>query len=249
MTAEDAVSKNPKLDPPQLGDQRGAPNKRVVVVVGGADKNAEEDSVARLSDKPGPDDSWSTSSSQDLDLGTKCVSEKPNKYVPHVSGAVDQKGQSVLNGQVEGADKNAEEDSVARLSDKPGPDDSWSTSSSQDLDFGTKCVSEKPNKYVPHVSGAVDQKGQSVLNGQVEGADKNAEEDSVARLSDKPGPDDSWSTSSSQDLDFGTKCVSEKPNKYVPHVSGAVDQKGQSVLNGQVEGKNCILFKGHLTEC
>ncbi|XP_058557037.1 uncharacterized protein LOC131495881 [Neofelis nebulosa] len=206
--------------------------------VEGADKNAEEDSRARLSDKPGPDDSWSTSSSEDLDFGTKSMSEKPNKYVPHVSGAVDQKGQSILNGQVEGADKNAEEDSRARLSDKPGPDDSWSTSSSEDLDFGTKSMSEKPNKYVPHVSGAVDQKGQSILNGQVEGADKNAEEDSRARLSDKPGPDDSWSTSSSEDLDFGTKSMSEKPNKYVPHVSGAVDQKGQSILNGQVEGSD-----------
>ncbi|XP_053064857.1 ankyrin repeat domain-containing protein 26-like isoform X1 [Acinonyx jubatus] len=37
-----------------------------------------------------------------------------------------------------GADKNAEEDSIARLSDKPGPDDSWPTSSSQVLHFGTK---------------------------------------------------------------------------------------------------------------
>lgn len=42
--------------------------------------------------------------------------------------------------------------------------------------------------------------------------------------------------------------MSEKPNKDVPHVSGAVDQKGQRILHGQVEGKNCILFKGHLTE-
>ncbi|XP_043427905.1 ankyrin repeat domain-containing protein 26-like isoform X6 [Prionailurus bengalensis] len=104
-----------------------------------------------------------------------------------------------------GADKNAEEDSIARLSDQPAPDDSWSTSSSQVLDFGTKSMSEKPNKDVPHVSGAVDQKGQRILHGQVEGADKNAEEDSIARLSDKPAPDDSWSTSSSQVLDFGTK--------------------------------------------
>ncbi|XP_045309324.1 uncharacterized protein LOC123585331 isoform X2 [Leopardus geoffroyi] len=77
------------------------------------------------------------------------------------------------------------------------------------------------------------------------GADKNAEEDSIAsntemkirilgqinsecqRLSDKPAPDDSWPTSASQGLDFGTKSMSEKPNKYVPHLSGAVDQKGQ----------------------
>ncbi|XP_053758216.1 ankyrin repeat domain-containing protein 26-like [Panthera pardus] len=37
-----------------------------------------------------------------------------------------------------GADKNAEEDSITRLSEKPGPDDSWPTSASQDFDFGTE---------------------------------------------------------------------------------------------------------------
>ncbi|XP_047704482.1 uncharacterized protein LOC125159862 isoform X2 [Prionailurus viverrinus] len=37
-----------------------------------------------------------------------------------------------------GADKNPEEDSISRICDTPGPDDSWSTSASQDLDFGTK---------------------------------------------------------------------------------------------------------------
>ncbi|XP_042833058.1 ankyrin repeat domain-containing protein 26-like [Panthera tigris] len=37
-----------------------------------------------------------------------------------------------------GADKSAEEDSITRLSDKPGPDDSWPTSASQDFGFGTK---------------------------------------------------------------------------------------------------------------
>ncbi|XP_043427944.1 ankyrin repeat domain-containing protein 26-like, partial [Prionailurus bengalensis] len=232
-----SMSEKPNKDVPHVSgavDQKG---QRILHgQVEGADKNAEEDSIARLSDKPAPDDSWSTSSSQVLDFGTKSMSEKPNKDVPHVSGAVDQKGQRILHGQVEGADKNAEEDSIARLSDKPAPDDSWSTSSSQVLDFGTKSMSEKPNKDVPHVSGAVDQKGQRILHGQVEGADKNAEEDSIARLSDKPAPDDSWSTSSSQVLDFGTKSMSEKPNKYVPHVSGAVDQKGQRILHGQVEG-------------
>ncbi|XP_078308731.1 ankyrin repeat domain-containing protein 26-like [Panthera onca] len=106
-----------------------------------------------------------------------------------------------------GSDEKAEEDSITRLSDTPVPDDSWSTSASQDLDFGTKSMSEKPNKYVPHFSGAVDQKGQSILNGQVEGSDEKAEGDSVTRLSDKPGPDDSWPTSSSQVLHFGTKNV------------------------------------------
>ncbi|XP_043427901.1 ankyrin repeat domain-containing protein 26-like isoform X2 [Prionailurus bengalensis] len=290
----------------------------------GSDKNAEEDSITRRSDTPVPDDSWSTSASQDFDFGSKSMSEKPNKDVPHFSGAVDQKGQRILHGQVEGSDEKAEEDSITRRSDTPVPDDSWSTSASQDFDFGTKNVpksriakllhsswkfiknmrpkrgtmkpgdgtlsednhphsenkdmaetlskppvrvygdplpvlpssksllkpslkmlavlglaksmSEKPNKDVPHVSGAVDQKGQRILHGQVEGADKNAEEDSIARLSDQPAPDDSWSTSSSQVLDFGTKSMSEKPNKDVPHVSGAVDQKGQRILHGQVEG-------------
>ncbi|XP_043427892.1 ankyrin repeat domain-containing protein 26-like isoform X1 [Prionailurus bengalensis] len=58
-------------------------------------------------------------------------------------------------GRIDGGDKNAEEDSITssemkieilvqinsecqRLSDKPGPGDSWPTSASQDVDFGTK---------------------------------------------------------------------------------------------------------------
>ncbi|XP_047704349.1 ankyrin repeat domain-containing protein 26-like, partial [Prionailurus viverrinus] len=204
----------------------------------GSDKNAEEDSITRLSNKPGPDDSWPTSSSQVLDFGTKSMSEKPNKDVPHFSGAVDQKGQRILHGQVEGSDEKAEEDSITRRSDTPVPDDSWSTSASQDFDFRSKSMSEKPNKDVPHFSGAVDQKGQRILHGQVEGSDEKAEEDSITRRSDTPVPDDSWSTSASQDFDFRSKSMSEKPNKDVPHFSGAVDQKGQRILHGQVEGSD-----------
>ncbi|XP_040335440.1 ankyrin repeat domain-containing protein 26-like isoform X8 [Herpailurus yagouaroundi] len=45
-----------------------------------------------------------------------------------------------------GADKNAEEDSITRLSDKPGPDYSWPTSASQDFDFGTKVEEKKKHR-------------------------------------------------------------------------------------------------------
>ncbi|XP_045314373.1 ankyrin repeat domain-containing protein 26-like isoform X9 [Leopardus geoffroyi] len=45
-----------------------------------------------------------------------------------------------------GTDKNAEEDSITRLSDKPGPDDSWPTSASQDFDFGTKVEEKKKHR-------------------------------------------------------------------------------------------------------
>jgi hypothetical protein len=32
-------------------------------------------------------------------------------------------------------------------------------------------------------------------------------------------------------------------------LSGAAGQRGKNTLNGQVEGKNSILWKSHLTEC
>ncbi|XP_053762841.1 ankyrin repeat domain-containing protein 26-like isoform X4 [Panthera pardus] len=45
-----------------------------------------------------------------------------------------------------GSDEKAEEDSITRLSDKPGPDDSWPTSSSQVLHFGTKVEEKKKHR-------------------------------------------------------------------------------------------------------
>ncbi|XP_043415260.1 ankyrin repeat domain-containing protein 26-like isoform X7 [Prionailurus bengalensis] len=45
-----------------------------------------------------------------------------------------------------GTDKNSEEDSITRLSDKPGPDDSWPTSASQDFDFGTEVEEKKKHR-------------------------------------------------------------------------------------------------------
>ncbi|XP_043428014.1 uncharacterized protein LOC122478525 [Prionailurus bengalensis] len=103
-------------------------------------------------------------------------------------------------GRIDGGDKNAEEDSITRLSDKPGPDDSWPTSPSQGLDFGTKVkqiMEEAATRKFVHEDGS------HIIS--FCGGDKNAEEDSITRLSDKPGPDDSWPTSPSQGLDFGTK--------------------------------------------
>ncbi|XP_045309321.1 uncharacterized protein LOC123585329 isoform X4 [Leopardus geoffroyi] len=62
---------------PLVSSHRGGHSTEVAAhrQEGGADKNAEEDSIARLSDKPAPDDSWPTSASQGLDFGTKGGSE------------------------------------------------------------------------------------------------------------------------------------------------------------------------------
>lgn len=38
------------------------------------------------------------------------------------------------------------------------------------------------------------------------------------------------------------------PQKYVDHLPGTAGQRGKKTLNGQVEGKNCVLQKNHLTE-
>uniref|UniRef100_A0A8C6FS69 Uncharacterized protein n=1 Tax=Moschus moschiferus TaxID=68415 RepID=A0A8C6FS69_MOSMO len=38
------------------------------------------------------------------------------------------------------------------------------------------------------------------------------------------------------------------PQEYVDHLPGTAGQRGQKTLNAQVEGKNCVLQKNHLTE-
>ena len=38
------------------------------------------------------------------------------------------------------------------------------------------------------------------------------------------------------------------PQKYVDHLPGTAGQRGKKTLIGQVEGKDCILTKNHLTE-
>ena len=38
------------------------------------------------------------------------------------------------------------------------------------------------------------------------------------------------------------------PQKYVDHLPGTSGQRGKKTLNGQVEGKNCVLQKNDLTE-
>ncbi|XP_053081405.1 ankyrin repeat domain-containing protein 26 isoform X8 [Acinonyx jubatus] len=153
-------------------------------------------------------------------------------------------------------DKNSEEDSLTRLSDKPGIDDSWPTSDSEDLDFGTKNVPKPSVAKLLHSSGQF-MKNMRAKRGSVKAEGGTLSEDNNP---DSENEDVGETLSKPPTRDYGDslpifpsaksllkpslktlallglpKSMSESPNKYVPHLSGAVDQKGQSILNGQVE--------------
>ncbi|XP_047721170.1 ankyrin repeat domain-containing protein 26 isoform X7 [Prionailurus viverrinus] len=128
-------------------------------------------------------------------------------------------------------DKNSEEDSLTRLSDKPGIDDSWPTSDSEDLDFGTKegtakSAVEAKEDGIGIIENVPPEQtvNESLTSG---GVHKNYRSDMMSAL----GLGEEENVESPSD----PESMSESPNKYVPHLSGAVDQKGQSILNGQVE--------------
>ncbi|XP_045314384.1 uncharacterized protein LOC123588119 isoform X1 [Leopardus geoffroyi] len=133
----------------------------------------------RLSDKPGPDDSWPTSASQDFDFGTKegtakSAMEAKQDGVGIIENVPPEQTVNDSLTSAGGVHKNYRSDMMSAL--ELGEEEDVESPSLPES------MSENPNKYVPHISGAVDQKVQSILNGQVEGADKNAEEDSITRI-------------------------------------------------------------------
>uniref|UniRef100_A0A8D2C764 Uncharacterized protein n=1 Tax=Sus scrofa TaxID=9823 RepID=A0A8D2C764_PIG len=70
---------------------------------------------------------------------------------------------------------------------------------------------------------------------------ESSEEDSLSRFSNRPGADDSWLISEKV-LDSDTESISESlPQKYADHLPGAAGQIGKNRVNGEIEGKNCIL--------
>ncbi|XP_008577689.1 PREDICTED: ankyrin repeat domain-containing protein 26-like, partial [Galeopterus variegatus] len=101
--------------------------------------------------------------------------------------------------------ESSEDDSLSRLSDKPGPDDSW-PSSIDDLDFDTENVPK------PDLTKLISASRQSMKI-------LEAKHD-LQKLEDR-----TLLESMSENL----------PQKYVGHLSGAEDQRGKNIVNGQVE--------------
>ncbi|XP_040307071.1 ankyrin repeat domain-containing protein 26 isoform X16 [Herpailurus yagouaroundi] len=216
------------------------------------DKNSEEDSLTSLSDKPGIDDSWPTSDSEDLDFGTKNVPK------PSVAKLLHSSGQFMKNMRAKRGSVKAE---GGTLSEDNNPD-------SENEDVG-ETLSKPPTRdygdslpIFPSAKSLLKPslKTLAVLGLPKEGTAKSAveaQEDGIGITENVPpeqtvndsltsgGVHKNYRSDMMSALGLGEEedvespsdpeSMSESPNKYVPHLSGAVDQKGQSILNGQVE--------------
>uniref|UniRef100_A0ABI7Z2K9 Ankyrin repeat domain 26 n=1 Tax=Felis catus TaxID=9685 RepID=A0ABI7Z2K9_FELCA len=216
------------------------------------DKNSEEDSLTRLSDKPGIDDSWPTSDSEDLDFGTKNVPK------PSVAKLLHSSGQFMKNMRAKRGSVKAE---GGTLSEDNNPD-------SENEDVG-ETLSKPPTRdygdslpIFPSAKSLLKPslKTLAVLGLPKEGIAKSAveaKEDGIGIIENVPpeqtvndsltsgGVHKNYRSDMMSALGLGEEedvespsdpeSMSESPNKYVPHLSGAVDQKGQSILSGQVE--------------
>ncbi|XP_078291685.1 ankyrin repeat domain-containing protein 26-like isoform X8 [Panthera onca] len=233
----------------------------------GADKNAEEDSITsstemktqivgqinsecqRLSEKPGPDDSWPTSASQDFDFGTeegtaKSAMEAKEDGVGIIENVPPEQTVNDSLTSAGGVHENYRSDMMSAL--ELGEEEDVESPSLPEDNFTPLLVAVNENKQ--QIVEVLVEKAANIhaedkskssyeiichhkeeimlknsLQNSNPGADKNAEEDSITsstemktqivgqinsecqRLSEKPGPDDSWPTSASQDFDFGTE--------------------------------------------
>ncbi|GAB5573361.1 ankyrin repeat domain-containing protein 26 isoform X5 [Prionailurus iriomotensis] len=210
--------------------------------------------ISQLSDKPGIDDSWPTSDSEDLDFGTKNVPK------PSVAKLLHSSGQFMKNMRAKRGSVKAE---GGTLSEDNDPD-------SENEDVG-ETLSKPPTRdygdslpIFPSAKSLLKPslKTLAVLGLPKEGTAKSAveaKEDGIGIIENVPpeqtvndsltsgGVHKNYRSDMMSALGLGEEedvespsdpeSMSESPNKYVPHLSGAVDQKGQSILNGQVEDK------------
>ncbi|XP_058549048.1 ankyrin repeat domain-containing protein 26-like isoform X1 [Neofelis nebulosa] len=231
----------------------------------GADKNAEEDSITgtemktqivgqinsecqRLSEKPGPDDSWPTSASQDFDFDTeegtaKSAMEAKEDGVGIIENVPPEQTVNDSLTSAGGVHENYRSDMMSAL--ELGEEEDVESPSLPEDNFTPLLVAVNENKQ--QIVEVLVEKAANIhaedkskssyeiichhkeeimlktsLQNSNPGADKNAEEDSITgtemktqivgqinsecqRLSEKPGPDDSWPTSASQDFDFDTE--------------------------------------------
>ncbi|DAA23519.1 TPA: ankyrin repeat domain 26-like [Bos taurus] len=133
-----------------------------------------------------------------------------------------------------------------RFPNKPGVD-LGPTADDEVLDFKTKEGATK-SELVAEESDTdiIDRAPQEQTNHDrstsVDGAYKNDRRDmlSALGLGEEEDIESPWDSKQS---------ISESlPQKYVDHLSRTAGERGKKTLNGQVEGKNCILRKSHLTE-
>ncbi|XP_062954863.1 ankyrin repeat domain-containing protein 26 isoform X2 [Cynocephalus volans] len=162
--------------------------------------------------------------------------------------------------------ESSEDDSLSRLSDKPGPDDSW-PSSIDDLDFDTENVpkpdltklisaSRQSMKILEAKHDLQKLEARTLLeegttkpttgtkeNGiGIESAPREQTNDNLTSVDGMHNNNKSDMKSAlgleEEDVDspWDSESMSENlPQKYGGHLSGAEDQRGKNIVNGQVE--------------
>ncbi|XP_032479251.1 ankyrin repeat domain-containing protein 26 isoform X13 [Phocoena sinus] len=215
------------------------------------DESSEEESLSRLSNKPGVDDSWPTSDDEDLDFDTKNV---PKPSLTKLMNASQQ------------SKKNKAKCGIVRPEKRTFFEDNSSDSENEDVvetfpkpsirlqgvshpAFPSPEPLPKPLKSLAGLGltkeGATNPEiGEKENDTDIEsapqeqtdhnnltsfdGAHKNNRSDmmSALGLGEEEGIESPWDSES----------ISESlPQKYVDHLSGAAGQRGKNILNGQVE--------------
>ncbi|XP_032479248.1 ankyrin repeat domain-containing protein 26 isoform X10 [Phocoena sinus] len=216
------------------------------------DESSEEESLSRLSNKPGVDDSWPTSDDEDLDFDTKNVpkpsltklmnaSQQSKKNIEAKCGIVRPEKRTFF----EDNSSDSENEDVVETFPKP----SIRLQGVSHPAFPSPEPLPKPLKSLAGLGltkeGATNPEiGEKENDTDIEsapqeqtdhnnltsfdGAHKNNRSDmmSALGLGEEEGIESPWDSES----------ISESlPQKYVDHLSGAAGQRGKNILNGQVE--------------
>uniref|UniRef100_G3T8H1 Ankyrin repeat domain containing 26 n=1 Tax=Loxodonta africana TaxID=9785 RepID=G3T8H1_LOXAF len=203
------------------------------------DESSDEDSLSRLSNKPGIDDSWPTSDDDDLDLGIKNVprpnltklitaSQQSRKTMEEKPNIVRPEKRTLF----EDSNSDSEVADVVETLPKPSfkvQGFSHPAFPSPDPPEGaTKPAIGKRENSIDIIESAPRDETNNDNLTYVDGAHKNNRSDmmSALGLGEEEGVESPWDSES----------VSESlPQKYVSHLSGATDEKGENILNGQIE--------------
>ncbi|XP_077010994.1 ankyrin repeat domain-containing protein 26-like isoform X2 [Tamandua tetradactyla] len=221
----------------------------------GDGESSEEDSLSRLSSKPGVGDSWPTSDDEDLDFDTKNL---PKPSLTKLMTASQQSRKNIIEEKhsfvrpenrtlLEGNSSSSEqEDMVETLPQLPvtvqglshavfpSPDPLLKPSlKSSPIPGVTKEETTKPAIVKEEDDiGTIDSSPREQMNKDnvtfVVGGHKNSRNDmmSALGLGEEEDIESPWDSES----------ISESlPQKYVAHLSGATDQDGKNILNGQLE--------------
>ncbi|XP_054550799.1 ankyrin repeat domain-containing protein 26 isoform X7 [Talpa occidentalis] len=213
------------------------------------DESSEEDSLSRLSSKPGIDDSWPTSDDEDLHFETKTV---PKLNFAKLMSASQQCGKNIQakcaimrpesRSLFEDNNSESENEDVVETLSKPSikvQDFSHPAFPSPEP-LKSLAILDHTKEEATKPAVGNEEKGNDIIDiapqehinnynlAYVDGAHKNNRSDMMSEL----GLGEEEDTESPWD----SESISESlPQKYVDHLSGAADQRGKNMLTGKVD--------------